>query len=236
VTLPTLPEEVLLAALGALDEHDHARITALTDPESLRKHFEGYCDVSQPMTVERFAKQRGMAPEDAVELYDRWRQNGGKLYPSHQFHGLGVSSHAELVELGPEEYFTRSMQRSDDVWDLIQRLRKHGRVVPPELLTTPPGLEYVVLGSVHEPPDLAHLLFRYVNGRGQPDEARGSVTRVALRRQASGAWRIVVEGYHLIDTIWPSRVSYIDEKYVDLYDEMFEERAREWTQQVPPPD
>jgi hypothetical protein len=235
MTLTDSPEEVLLAALRALDEHDHARITALTDPESLREHFEGFCDVSQPMTLERFAKQRGMAAQDATEMYERWRENGGSLYPSHQFRGLGVSSHSELVALGPEEYFTRSMQRADDVWDLIQRLRKHGRAVPPELLGTPSGLEYVVLGGIHETPDLVHLLFRYVSHRGQPNEFQGSVTRVALRRQTTGAWRIVVEGYHLIDTIWPQRVSYIDERYVDLYDEMFEERAREAAREASPP-
>jgi len=230
------PESVLLAALRALDEHDHARVTALTDPESLRKHFEGYCDVSQPMTLERFANQRAMAPEEAAEMYDRWLKNGGSLYPVYQFRGLGVSSHAELVALGPEEFFTRSMQRDDDVWDLIRRLRAHGRAVPPELLTTPSGLECVVLGGVHESPDLVHLLFRYVSHRGQTDEYRGAVTRVALRRQASGAWRIVVEGYHLFDTVWPQRVSYIDEQYVDLYEEMFEERAREANGGAPPPE
>ena len=79
--LPSSPEEVLLTALRALDAHDHARITALTDPESLRTHFEGYCDVSQPMTLERFAKQRAMAPDAAIEMYDRWLQSGGSLYP-----------------------------------------------------------------------------------------------------------------------------------------------------------
>jgi hypothetical protein len=235
VSLPNSPEEVLLAALRALDEHDHARITALTDPESLRKHFEGYCDVSQPMTLERFAKQRAMAPEQAAEMYDRWLKSGGSIYPIYQFRGLGVSTHAELVALGPEEYFTRSMAGADPASDLARLLREHGRAVPPELLAPMPGVEYVVLGGVYETPELVHLLFRYVFHRGQPGEYHGSVTRVALRRQTDGAWRLVVEGYHFLDAFWPQRVVYIDEQYADLVDELREEQLREGKGKAPPP-
>jgi hypothetical protein len=235
VALPTSPEDVLLAALRALDEHDHARITALTDPESLRRHFEGYCQVSQPMTLERFAKQRAMEPEGATEMYDRWLQSGGKLYPEQQFRGLGVSSHAELVALGPEEYFTRSMAAEDPAADLARQLRERGRAVPSELLAPMAGVEYVVLGGVHETLDLIHVLFKAVFHRGVPGEFHGSVTRVALRRQADGEWRLVVEGYHFIDAVWPQRAVYIDESYADLFDELREELIREWGGEPSPP-
>lgn len=148
--LPNSPGDVLLAALRARDEHDHARITALCDPESVRAHFERYCDANQPRTREWFAKHSGLA----------------------------------------QEYFTRAMARSDERWDLVRRLRKHGRAVPPELLGTPPGMEYVVLGGVHETPDLVHVLCRTVARRGQPDELRGSIVRTAVRRQPDGEWRL----------------------------------------------
>jgi hypothetical protein len=166
--------------------------------------------------------------EDLDESYDRWlKESNGSVEPTGQFRGLGVSSHAELVALGPEEYFTRSMARSDERWDLVRRLRKHGRAVPPEMLGTPPGVEYVVLGGVHETPALVHLLYRSVCHRVQPDEVRGPTVRTALRRQGSGVWQLLVEDQRFLDTNWPMRVTYIDEEYADLFDEMLEEHARE---------
>jgi hypothetical protein len=229
------PEDVLLAALRALDAHDYVRITALTDPTSAREHFEGYCAVSQPMTLERYAQRMGVPPERAAQSYDLWLKTHGSIEQRGQFRGLDVSSHAELVALGPQEYLTRSMMAQDDALDLVRRLRKHGRPVPPELLTTPSGLEYVVLGGVHETPELVHLLYRYVFHRGRADEHRGPVTRIALRRQPDGAWRLVIEGHNFLETTWPQRVSYIDAEYADLFDEMLEERATELGGAPPPP-
>ena len=69
--LPDSPEDVLLAALRARDEHDHARVTALADPDSVRERFEVYCDVSQPRTLEWFAKHTSIAPEHLNESYQR---------------------------------------------------------------------------------------------------------------------------------------------------------------------
>jgi hypothetical protein len=225
--LPDTPEEVLLAALRARDEHDHARVTALTDPESVRERFERYCDVSQPRTFEWFAQRTQIAPELLQESYDRWLKAHGSVEQTAQFRGLGVSTHAELVALGPQEYLTRSMTQDDHQLDFVRRLRKHGRAVPPELLGTPPGLEYVVLGGVHETPDLVHLLYRFVIHRGRPDESRGPVARTALRRQTDGVWRLVVEDHHFLDTDWPMRVTIVDEEYADLFTEMAEEHSRE---------
>lgn len=234
--LPISPEEVLLAALRALDAHDHARVTALTDTASVRERFEGYCEVSQPRTFEWFAKHVTIPPEQLNESYERFVQSGGAGERMNQFRGLGVSSHAELIALGPEEYFTRSMAAEDHTWNLAQRLRKHGRVVPPELLATLPGMEYEVLGGVHETPDLVHLLFRYVMHRGKAEEHRGPVTRVAVRRQPDGTWRLLAEGSHFLDTAWPQRVMIVDEKYADLFDEIHEEHAREFEGPPSPPE
>jgi hypothetical protein len=227
VTLPNSPEEVLLAALRARDEHDHARVTALTDPESVREWFERYCHVSRPKTREWFAEHMQAAPEIVDASYDLHLKTHGTVEQMRQFRGLGVSSYAELVALGPQEFFTRRMLREDHTWDLVLRLRKRGRPVPPTLLGTAPGLEYVLLGGVHESPDLVHLLVRYLMYRGQPQEHRGPVSRVALRRQTDGAWRLVVENHHFLDIDWPERVTIIDEQYADLFAEAMEEYNRE---------
>ena len=216
----------MLAAIRARDEHDHARVTALADPDSVRERFEVYCELSQPRTLEWFAKHTSIAPEHLNESYQRFLKANGSPEMFIQFRGLGVSSHTELVALGPREYLTRSMTRDDHQLDFIRRLRKHGRPVPPELLGTPPGLEYVVLGGVHETPDLVHLLYRFVLHRNRPDEYRGPITRTALRRQTDGAWRLVVEN-HFLETSGPETVTIIDEEYADLFTEMAEEQARE---------
>ena len=226
--LPDSSEGVLLAALRARDEHDHARVVALCDPESVRAHFERYCALNQPRTREWFAQHSGLAPENLDESYDRWlKKQNGSVEPMGALVGLGVSTHAGLVALGPQEYFTRSMARSDERWDLVRRLRKHGRAVPPELLGTPPGMGYVVLGGVHETPDLVHVLCRTVARRGQPDELRGSIVRTAVRRQPDGAWRLVVEDQRFLDTYWPEQVTIIDEIHAELFDEIMEDYARD---------
>jgi hypothetical protein len=61
------------------------------------------------------------------------------------------------------------------------------------------------------------------------------VTRVALHRQTDGAWRLVVEDYHFLDTVWPQRAVYIDEQYADLFDEIHAEQARELEGPPSPP-
>lgn len=235
MTSPESPEEVLLAALRARDAHDHAAVTALTDPDAVRERFERYCEISQPRTREWFARHMTAAPEHVDEAFDRYLKAHGTLEQMGQFRGLGVSSHAELVALGPQEFLTLSMLRDDHTWDFIRRLRKHGRAVPPELLGTPPGTEYVVLGGVYETPDFVHLLVRFIMHRGQANELRGPVTRVALRRQTDGAWRLVVEDHHFLDTDFPMRVTIIDEQYADLFEEELEERRRELEGPASPP-
>jgi len=225
--LPKSPEEVLLEALRARDAHDHARITALCDPESVRERFEGYCRVSRPKTIEWFATQMpDVAPDELKVKYERWLEAHGSAEPMNQFRGLGVSSHDELVALGPQEFLTRDMARDDHQWDLIRRLRARGRPVPPELFRAPPGLEYEVLGGVHEPPDLVHLLYRIVFRRGQADEFQGPVVRASLRRQSDGAWRILAE-HHFLEPYGPATVSYIGPEFADLYDES------EWQPRAP---
>jgi len=216
---PESPEDVLLEALRARDAHDHARITALCDPESVRERFEGYCHVSRPRTIEWFAERMPeSSPDELKAHYERWLKAHGAAEPMNQFRGLGVSSHAELVALGPQEFLTRDMARNDDQWDLIRRLRARGRPVPPQLFRPPPGIEYEVLGGVHEPPDLVHLLYRIVFRRGQADEFRGPVVRASLRRQSDGAWRLLAE-HHFLEPYGPATVSIIDPEFVDLYDE-----------------
>jgi hypothetical protein len=223
--LPEYPEEVLLAALRARDEHDHARVTMLCDPESVRERFERICEIFQPVTIEQFAQRTGIAADRLEVSYERWVKGRAPSQLS-QLRGLGVSAHAELVALGQQEVLTRWMMRDDHQLELVRRLRAHGRLVPPGLLATPPGIEYVVLGGVHEAPSLVHLLWRYVAHRGRPEEFRGPVRRTALARQPDGAWRLLAEDDHFLDSADGfATVMISDEAYADLFTEISEEQA-----------
>jgi hypothetical protein len=212
------PEEVLLAALSARDAHDHERVTALTDPESIRERFENFCDAHRPMTLERFAKQTAIAPEHLSESYDRWMKAGGDNTTSG-LRELGVATHAELVALGPQQFFTRWSAGHDHGADIVRRLRSRGREVPPALLGTPPGVEYAVIGAVHEAPDLVHVLYRVVWQRGQSTESRGPLVHESLRRQSNGAWRLLAGYPPFLESYGPQVVTILPEEYVDLYTE-----------------
>jgi hypothetical protein len=232
--LPDPPEGVLLAALRARDAHDHARVATLCDPDSVRELVERICTIFQPVTREQFGKRYGIAADRLQEAYAAWLK--GRASQSSQLRGLGVSTYDELVALGPQEVLTRWMIRDDQALDLVRRLRERGRPVPTELLAASRGIEYVVLGGVHETPSLVHLLWRYVAHRGRPEEFRGTVRRTALRRQPDGAWRLLAEDDHFLDAADGfAMVTTYDEAYADLFTEMLEEQDRESADSELPP-
>jgi hypothetical protein len=232
--LPDSPEDVLLTALRARDEHDHARVATLCDPDSVRERFEGICRIFLPVTREQFGQRSGIPADRLQEVYAAWSKSKTASQLS-QLRRLGVSTYDELVALGPQEVLTRWMIRDDRMLDLVRRLRERGRPVPAELLAAPRGMEYEVLGGVHETPSLVHLLWRYVAHGGQPEEFRGSVRRTALRRQPDGAWRLLADDDYLLDAADGfSTVMIYDEAYADLFEETREEQDRDATESGPP--
>jgi len=211
------PERVVLAALRARDALDFARVAELADPDSIARRFEWACESNAPMTLERFAHQMPQSsPEELEEKFERYMAHAGRRddYISNAL--VGVRTYDELRALTPQQYLQRSMMRSDHRYDLIARLRARGRAVPAALLGTPPGVEYRVLGIVHEEPELAHVLYRTIWRGDGAAEQRGPVVRDTVRRQPDATWSLVVDD-HFLDSHGPEVVTIIDEEFMDLY-------------------
>lgn len=211
------PERVVLAALWARDAHDFARVAELADPDSLARRFEGMCEANTPMTLERLARR---LPEvSAAELetkFQRYMANAARRDDCISNVAVGVRTYEELCALTPQQYLQRAMMRWDHRYDLIARLRARGRAVPAELLGTPPGVEYRVLGIVHEEPELAHVLYRTIWRGDGGAEHRGPVVRDTVRCQPNATWRLVVDD-HFLESRGPEIAMIIEEEFMDLY-------------------
>ena len=232
------PELVVLAALRARDALDFAQVAELADPESLARRFEWECEANAPLTLERFARRMpDVPPEEVKERFERYMTHARRSenYIANSF--VGVRTYEELCALTPQEYLARSMMRHDHRYDLVTRLRARGRAVPAALLGTPPGVEYLVLGVVHEEPDLAHVWYRTIWRGEEGEEQRGPVVRDTVRRQPDAAWRLVVDT-HFLESYGPMVASIIDEEFMDLYspEEMQGTGPRSATEQRPDMD
>jgi hypothetical protein len=212
------PESVLTSALRARDEWRYDDVVALVDPVSCAERFQQFCEMSRPMTLERFAEHYPNVTGDALpDAFRNWRQravdpeaNIARVLP-------GITSYEALIKLDAASFLARWMANEDDRTSLVERLRERGRAVPAYLLGTPEWKEYVILGSVLETDELAHVLYREVNPGVGGKSWRGPVEYEALRRQSDGTWRLLADHYGFLRGRGGS-ATILPEEFADLWD------------------
>lgn len=126
------PEDVVLAALRALDAMQHEFAVSLVDQASLADLFRRTCDTARPLTLERFAEEHpGTSPEELAVRFESVRRAMGDPMVGVADMFPGVRTHAEYEALDPRFYLLRYLERFDMRVDLVRRLRERNRPVPP---------------------------------------------------------------------------------------------------------
>jgi len=174
--------------------------------------------MSRPMTIERFAEHYPELTGDTLAgAYSRWREQT-KDPEANITHFLpDITSYAELTALDAATFLARWMANEDDRAFLVKRLRERDRAVPAYLLGVPDGKEYVVIGSVYEADDLAHVLYRWVFHRVGEEPSRGPVEYEALRRQPDGGWRLLADHFSFLQCRGGTS-TILGEEFADLWD------------------
>lgn len=223
---PATPAEAVLLALHARDRLRYEHVVSLVDARSLVERFRGYCEVTQPHTLERFAEEYpAVPPEDRPRRFEAYCRALGdpmkgvaELFPE-------VRSHADLEALDPRVYLCRFLESFDDRIKLAGRLRERGRPVPPSLTDLSRSRRYEVLDTAPEAPDLAHVTYRMVTSvEGGPDH-HGEEQRLSTRRQADGSWRLLVPNVYFLAPFGNS-VTLITEEYADLFEDEIRDALR----------
>ena len=214
----TSPEDVVLAVLRARDTMNYETVVALADRESVVAYHGRMCEVYRQPTFEEFAEERpDLEGEQLVRMFEAKQSRRAESESRIADSVPGVHSLAALEALDPADHLQRILERMDHRTDLIRRMRARGRPVAPELMSESQFHRYVMLGTVPEEPDLAHVLFRDV-ATIDGTEYRGQVEIMSTRRQTDGSWRVVVTDIHFLGPRGGS-VSIIDPQFMDLYDE-----------------
>jgi hypothetical protein len=217
-SLPTSPEDVLLAALRARDAMQFERIPPLCDRECVLTLFREGCRAMTPITLDAFAAHHSHLADGVEPAYRAFLKQYGDPDTRSARLGIGVTTHAELCALDPADYLARRLAKDDFRTDLLRRLRERGRPIPEGLFGPTPSIRHEVIGSVFEPPDLTHVLYRDVQAREDEPDLRGRVEFGTVRRQDDGTWRLLVED---IDFLSPrgGTSHIVGEELADLWDD-----------------
>lgn len=217
--MTTSPDDVVLAVLHARDVMQYETLVALADRPSLDALHAGFCHANLPRTLEELSEERPDLEGDALlRVFEAQQRHREKSMLHLDNFVPGVRSYAELLALDAGDFLLRVLERMDTRTDIIRRLRARGRFVPPELLSASPFRHHLILGSVREAPDMAHVLYREVFQRDGEPEYRGQVELMSTRRQGDGSWRVLVTDWHFLGPRGGS-VEIIDEQFMDLFDE-----------------
>ncbi len=205
-------------ALRARDEWRYDDVVALIDPASCDERFQRFCEMSRPMPLERFAEHYpDLVGDRLTDSFRRWQEHMAHQDANIPSSVPGITTYAELIALDAADFLARWLANDDSRAPLVQQLRARERVVPAYLLGVPDGKEYVVIGSVLEADDLAHVLYREVFAGGDEAPTRGPVEYEALRRQSDGAWRLLADHHRFLQNRGGS-VTILDEEFADLWD------------------
>jgi len=204
------PEDVVRAAITALDEERWADLIPLVDPEVLAPFT-----VSSLRELRAMAARRPRTPEEIREA-EPWLPLAVAEYQAGEerawleqgrpqlLREWGVADLAELELLSPEELFVRYLAANSPGARFRHALAASHPPVdahPDELAEDPPpGPRRMVIGSVVEGDRFAHVLFREQYG----DDASGITPHVRLTTLigTQAGWRLQVDGSLLVYQGW----------------------------------
>lgn len=225
------PSQVVVDAVAAIERGDWKAFIALCDPVSIRRFKNelvwqfsdhGY---APPITVEDLMSEMPDLPREVAEYnltrMNRYRDPVERL----QLELSTVSSVDELQSLDPSEVLIRWLQsrmpqREDEfsvrTWEPssgmgVTEIRKLSQEeLDNDFIYKP---EYVVLGSVRDGEELAHVVCRHADQHDRDDEEQSEdyttpsdeaelncviqnrvhMLTALCRRQPDGAWRLIAE-------------------------------------------
>jgi hypothetical protein len=225
------PSQIITDAVAAIDREDWAAFIDLCDPVSVRRFKNelvsqfsdnGY---SRGVEVEDFLEEMPEIPREVAEHYVE--EMNSKRDPAYRLsiELSTVSSLAELQGLEPAEVLVRWLQsrmirREDDFsvrkWgpsrglEVTEIRRLSQEELDSDFIYKP---QYVVLGSVRDGSEFAHVICRHAGRSYAPDEEdsgdystpqdeaalshalenRSLMLTALCRRQADGTWRLIAE-------------------------------------------
>lgn len=189
------PEQVVASVLGAFKERRWHDAGALFDAAILDGAYEHALSAMRsyaegPQSLEDFRHKRRELPEAVAEhMWNRYKQHleerGSPL--GHQF--PGVRSVEELEQLSRVDLMARWLQ-DEDPREMMRRqsLRAGAEPPPGEMLGVP--LNPLILGTITETENLAHVVYRALHDSGEDPDNAGLAKATSLRRTQEG-WRLV---------------------------------------------